>query len=63
MGDSGESGQSCESSNSDESVDSGGISGDDESHNFYKFGDSCLYGDFGDSDEFGEWKWQNWWFV
>ena len=60
MGDSGESGQSCESSNSDESVDSGGISGDDESHNFYKFGDSCLYGDFGDSDEFGEWKWQNW---
>ena len=47
-------GESCESSNSDESVDSGGISKDHESHHFYKFGDSCLYCDSGDSDEFGD---------
>ena len=41
-------------SNSDESVDSGGISEDHESHHFYKSGDSCLYCDSGDSDEFGD---------
>ena len=32
----GDSGESCESSNSDESVHSGGIREDDESHHFYK---------------------------
>ena len=41
-------GESCESSNSDESVHSGGIREDDESHHFYKSGDSCLYSDSGD---------------
>ena len=48
------SGESCKSRNSDEAVDSGGISEDDEYHNFYKSGYSCLYGDSGDSDEFGD---------
>ena len=48
------SGESCESRNSDEFVDSGWISEDDEYHNFYKSGDSCLYGDSGDSNEFGD---------
>ena len=41
-------------SNSDESVDSGGISEDHESHHFYKSGDSDEFGDYGEHSKTGD---------